>query len=417
MTIVVVHQQFLRPDEGGGSRFNEFSRLWTEAGHRVVIIAGQTSYATGGRAPEYRGHWVYREKHGGATVLRVYTPEARMTNFLSRIWNFLCFMLSATWAVLFVAPHPHMMIASSPQLIVAVPGVLGSLARRCPLVFEVRDLWPETGITMGAIRPDSLSARALYALEALAYRRAAAVNVLTPAFRDSIVSRQLAPAEKVWLVPNGADLSLLPSPGEREKIRETYGWQDRLVVLYAGAHGIANDLMQFVLAAEALREEQDIVLVTVGSGAELPDLRDAVKRRGLDNIRLLGPVPKRQMPGFLAAADVGAAILRRCQTFRTVYPNKMFDYMSAGLPVLLAIDGVARELVENAGAGVYVEPGDTDAMRRAILWLRGHPAKAAEMGRRGETYVREHFDRAVLAERYLAHMEQLRAARRRPVKP
>lgn len=413
MTIIVVHQQFLRPDEGGGSRFNDFSRLWTEAGHNVVVIAGQSSYATGVRAAEYLGHWVYRERWGKVTVLRVYTPEARMTSFLSRIWNFLCFAVSATWAVMVLVPRPDVIIATSPQLIVAVPGVLGAAARHCPLVFEVRDLWPETGIAMGAIRPSSPFAKGLYAVEAWAYRRAAAITVLTPAFRENIVGRGLAPADKIWFIPNGANFSMRPSPGARERTRERYGWRDQFVMLYAGAHGIANDLMQLVLAAEVLKDEHDILLVTVGSGAELPIMREEVKRRGLENIQLLGPVPKREMAGLLAAADVGAAILRKCEIFRTVYPNKVFDYMSAGLPVLLAIDGVARRLVEEAQAGVYVEPGDTEAMRTAILWLRDNRRQAAEMGARGESHVRKHFDRVALARRYLTSIEGLLATRQR----
>jgi len=407
MNILVIHQQFLRPDEGGGSRFNEFSRLWSEAGHRVTVVAGQTSYTTGKRSLEYRRHWVHREHVGDVTVLRAYTPEAEMTSFVSRLWNFFCFMFSALWAVFLLAPKPDVIIATSPQLIVAVPGVLGAAFRRCPLVFEVRDLWPETGVTMGAIRRGSLFERGLSCLEAWTYRRAAAVNVLTPAFKDSIVSRGLAAPEKIWFIPNGADAWRRPSDAVRDEIRQRYGWQGKFVALYAGAHGIANDLTQLVRAGDALREDSRIHLVTVGAGAELAGLREEVRRRGLDNVTFLGPVPKTEMPGILAAADVGLAVLKKCDTFKTVYPNKVFDYMSMRLPVIIAIDGVARKLVADAEAGIFVEPDDAEALAGAVVWLRDNKEAAAEMGRKGERYVREHFDRAALAREYIQAMSSL----------
>jgi len=407
MNILVIHQQFLRPNEGGGSRFNEFSRLWSEAGHSVTVVAGQTSYATGKRSPEYRRHWVHREHVGDVTILRAYTPEAEMTSFVSRLWNFFCFMFSALWAVFLLAPKPDVIIATSPQLIVAVPGVLGAALRRCPLVFEVRDLWPETGITMGAIRKGSLFERALSWLEAWAYRKAAAINVLTPAFKDSIVLRGLAAPEKIWFIPNGADAWQRPDDAVMAEVRERSGWQAQFVALYAGAHGTANDLIQLVRAAEQLRMVPDVHLATVGSGAQLAQLRAEVIRRGLTNISFLGSVPKAEMPGILAAADVGVAVLKKCDTFKTVYPNKVFDYMSMRLPVLIAIDGIARELVEHAGAGIFVEPDDAKALARGVVWLRNNTEAAAEMGCKGERHVREHFDRAALAREYIQAMSSL----------
>jgi glycosyltransferase involved in cell wall biosynthesis len=412
MTIVVIHQQFLQPGEGGGSRFNEFTRLWAEAGHRVTVIAGQTGYASGRRLARYRGHWAYRELQGGVTVLRVYTPPAEMRSVFSRLWNYLCFMLSSTWAALFLAPRPDVIIATSPHLIVAIPGIVGARLRRCPLVFEVRDLWPETGISTGAIRPGSLFARALFSLEARAYRSAAAITVLTPAFGDNILGRGMASPERIWVIPNGVDFSLFRPVESRVELRHRHGWQDAFVALYAGAHGFANDLLLLVEAAELLRGEPEVRLISVGAGAELAMLREEVRRRALPNLRLLGEVPKAEMPGYLAAADVGLAVLRKCETFKTVYPNKVFDYMALRLPVVLAIDGVARQLVEEAGAGLYVEPGDAPALARAILWLRDHRQEAAKMGERGERCVRKDFDRVDLGSRYLRHLGELVARER-----
>jgi len=412
MNILVIHQQFLRPGEGGGSRFNEFTRMWTEAGHAVTVIAGQTSYSTGTCPPGYQRRWVNRECQDGVTVLRTYTADAEMVSTRSRIWSFLSFMLSSTWAALALVRCPDVIIATSPQLVVAVPGILASVRHRRPLVFEVRDLWPESGIALGGLREGSLTARLLYALEAWAYRRAAAINVLTPAFRDNIVRRGLAPEEKIWLIPNGADFAIFSRPSMREEVRAQHGWQGKFVLLYAGAHGPANDLMQLVRAADVLRGESEVVFVTAGAGAETPMLTEEIRRRGLTNMHLLGNIPKAEMPRLLAAADVGLAVLKKCDTFKTVYPNKVFDYMSLRLPVLTTIDGIARQLVEDAGAGIYADAEDTDAICHAARWLRDHPHESAEMGERGYAYVKATFDRAMLAERYLDSIETLLAGGR-----
>ena len=409
MKIVVVHQHFLMPGQPGGSRFNEFARHWSEAGHEVTVIAGNLNYSTGETPPRYRRHWTTREQQGRVTIWRCHVPSSYSRSYAGRIRAFVGFTLSALTAA-FRVGDADIVIATSPPLIAAIPGWFVARLRRRPIpwIFEIRDLWPESAITTGVLREGSLFARMLYRLEALACRRADRIVVLTPAFRDDLVRRGLARSEKIDYVPNGADPDVF-KPGPRDnEVRREYGWGDRTVVMYAGAHGKANAVGQLLDAAERLRDRPDILIACVGDGPERSSLETETGRRGLPNVIFCGPQPKERMPDFVNACDVGVAVLQNNPTFRTVYPNKVFDYMACERPTLLAIDGVARRLVcEEARAGVFAEPENPEALAAAIRELANDPRQRADMGRRGREWMLEHANREALARRYLDLMKEV----------
>jgi glycosyltransferase involved in cell wall biosynthesis len=409
LRILVIHQYYLMPGQPGGSRFNEFARLWAEAGHVVSVIAGALNYATNDVPKAYRGHWVVREQDGPVEVFRCHVPQTYGKSFNGRMWAFFGFTLSASTVAL-KAGRPDVVIATSPPLVVLMPGWLAAHAhlRGVPWIFEVRDLWPESAVTTGVLRKGAPLTKLLYGLERWACWSADRINVLTPAFRMDIIERRLADDSKIVFVPNGADVSMF-KPGPRDNtVRRELGWGDRFVVMYAGAHGRANALGQLIGAAERLRDRQDILIACVGDGPERAGLMAEVARRRLENIRFHGPVPKNKMPDVVNACDVGAAVLQRNPTFRTVYPNKVFDYMACERPILLVVDGVARELVcDQARAGVFAEPEDQEAIAAAILRLADNPTGRAEMGRRGREWVLANATREVLARRYLDVMIEL----------
>lgn len=407
MRILVVHQFYLQPGEPGGSRFNELARLWAAAGHQVTVVAGTVNYATGNVPSQYRGRWNTREQDGGVTVWRCHVPRSYAKSYLGRMWAFFAFTLSAATAVL-RCEKPDVVIATSPPLVAAIPGWLAARWHRARLVFEIRDLWPESAVTTGVLREGSLLTRILYRLERWACRSADRINVLTPAFRDDLVRRGLATPEKIVFVPNGADLELFrPGPAE-PGLRETLGWGDRFVVMYAGAHGRANAIGQLVETAALLRDRPDILIASVGDGPERGKHEASARERGLTNILFAGPQPKERMPALVNACDAGAAVLQDNPTFRTVYPNKVFDYMACEKPTLLAIDGVARQLVcDEARAGVFAQPENAPALAEAIKRLADDPAGRAVMGKQGRAWVEENAGREALAERYLGVMQEL----------
>ena len=407
MKILVIHQYYLMPGQPGGSRFNELSRLWADAGHEVTVIAGTVDYSSGEEPSKYKGRWLTLEQDGNVKVWRCHVPTTYSRGYLGRAWAFFGFTASASLAAL-RERGADAVIATSPPLITPIPGWIAARLRWTPakLIFEIRDLWPESAVTTGVLKPGAALTRLLYGLERWACSTADIINVLTPAFREDLVKRGLALRAKVSFVPNGADVDTF-QPGPREnEVRRGLGWGDRFVVMYAGAHGRANALGQLLEAAERLRKRDDILIALVGDGPERAPLEAEAKRRGLVNIAFYGSQPKERMPLFVQACDAGAAVLQSNPTFRTVYPNKVFDYMACAKPTLIAIDGVARELVcGTADAGVFAEPEDADDIARAIERLADDEALRVRLGKNGLAWVHEYATRRALAKQYLCVMQ------------
>lgn len=405
MHICILYQHYLRAGDAGHSRFNEYARIWSELGHKVSVITGQASYMTGLKDPgSYYRVRVY-ERDVDVDVYRMYVPDRANASFARRSLSYLAFGLSSAWGYARLE-RPSVLICSSPPLFVGLGMVLIKQFSAVPTIFEVRDLWPESAVATGVVTNRSMI-DVMYRLERRCYAMATKVNVLTDAFRENLISRGVASAEKICFVPNGVDTRQQRPELRDERLRRELGWSGRYVVLYSGAHGVANRVGQLLDAAELLRDHPEILIATVGSGMELEPLREQVRQRGLTNIVLHGPRPRDQMPMITASADTCTAVLQRNDTFRTVYPNKVFDYMACGLPIVLGIDGAARELVERSGAGLFAEPEDPKALAAAILQLYLDRAAGAVMGRKGRDYVVEHFDRNRLAIRYLEELEAI----------
>jgi len=406
--ILLIHQYFLGKDDPGGSRWNQFARYWAANGHRVTVLAGTVHYAVGTKPQRYKGHVIVREREGpGVTVYRCHVSEAYNRSFLGRLWAYLAFTFSSALAGLFCAPRPDVIVATSPPLTVAVTMWLLAAWHGVPAIFEVRDLWPESAIDTGVLTSRSMI-RAGYRLEQLAYRRAAGIVALTPAFRDVLVKRKGVRPGRVRVIPNGADDDLM-GPGPRDNfVRRRFGLGDKFVVSYFGAHGRANRVGQLLDVAERLKDAHpDVRIVLVGDGMEKPMLVEDARRRGLENVVFLDAVPKRDVVHYINASDVCAAVLMRNETFKTVYPNKVFDYMACARPIVIAIDGAARRLVEEAGAGLFAEPENPEAFVEALLALKRDPERSLRMGESGRRFAVRHYSRRALAERYEGVLKQV----------
>ena len=409
MRIAIVYPYYLSPGDAGWSRFNEMAHMWAAAGNEVTVIAGSINHHTGETPERYRGRLLTRERDGAVDVWRCYVPSVYRRSYFGRRFGYIVFTLTASLAAI-RSPRADVVIASSPPLVVVVPGWLKAKLSgwRTPWIFEVRDLWPESAIATGVVRGGSLQARLFYALEKWACRSASIVNVLTPSFRDDLLARHLVTPSRLTFVPNGADLAMF-HPGPRENaVRREHGWGGRIVALYAGAHSRANALGQLLDAAETLRSRPDILLVAIGDGPERALLEAEALHRGLDNVRFLGAKPKEAVPDYINASDIGLAVLQRNATFRTVYPSKIFDYMACARPVVVGIDGAARTLVcDEAQAGLFAEPESGPAIARAILELADDREKRSIMGRRGREWVEANASREALAACYLDIMLKL----------
>lgn len=398
--ILLIHQVFVRPDDPGGTRHYEFAHHLVQRGHKVTVLAGTRSYLTGEplRTPR-------REQlEPGLQLVRCWVAGGRRRSAVWRTVGFLSFMLSAFWRGLRLR-GVDVVWGTSPPLFQGCSAWALARLKRAPWLFEIRDLWPEFAIEIGALRSRTLIGLSRW-LERFLYRRASRLVVNSPAFAP-FLEQAGAAAEKVVTVPNGVDTERFHAEAPAAGLRQAHGLEGKFLALYAGAHGVANDLWQVLQAADALKQDPGIVFVLLGDGAEKSQLMAHAQAHGLRNVLFLPPISKHGIPGVLVEADCGIATLKPLKMFTTTYPNKVFDYMAAAKPVVLAIDGAIRELVEVAQAGLYVPPGDGQALAQAVLRLRAEPALAERLGRNGRQYVAAHYDRRQLAERMQHELESL----------
>jgi glycosyltransferase involved in cell wall biosynthesis len=209
----------------------------------------------------------------------------------------------------------------------------------------------------------------------------------------------------VELIPNGADPEMFAPTDMGVSFKREHHLEESFVVLYAGAHGLSNDLGVLLAAAEILRAKPEVKFIFLGDGKEKTSLVKQAELMGLSNVVFLPPVPKSDMPETLAGADACIAILKPLDAYKTTYPNKVFDYMAAARPVVLAIDGVIREVVESASCGIFVPPGDSSKLAEAIGSLADDRAHSLEMGLAGRRYLEQNFSRTAIAGKLLVLME------------
>jgi glycosyltransferase involved in cell wall biosynthesis len=404
MHILLVHQAFASLDEAGGTRHHELARYLVSRGHRVTIISSPVSYLTG--KARGRPAWVERQEDlPGITILRTYTYAALHRSFVHRVFSFLSFMVSSFFNGLGVK-NVDLVWGTSPPIFQGVTAWMLARLKRVPFLFEVRDLWPAFAIAVGVLK-NPLLIRATLWLEQFLYHRADRVMVNSPGFIRHVTARG---ARWVELVPNGADPAMFDPQGSGENFRRENHLEGRFIVLYAGAHGLSNDLDLLLEAAGCLRANPLIHFVLVGDGKEKARLQARAQEMGLDNLCFLPPVAKTGMREVMAAADACVAILKPLELYKTTYPNKVFDYMAAGRPVVLAIGGVIREVVETAQAGVPVTPGSSAELAEAVARLAADPAAARRMGQCGRAYVERHYNREELAEKLAFLIEEMRGS-------
>lgn len=386
--ILLVHQLFVLAHEAGGTRHAELATHLAASGERVTVVAPTTSYLTGrtvGRAGE-------RTDVAPGFVLVRAASRGGGSGFLGRLASFISFTATSFIAGLRV-PAVDAVWGTSPPLFQALGAWALARARRVPFVLEIRDLWPDFAVELGVLRNPAaiLAARSC---ERFLYRVADRVVVNSRGFVEHVVARG-APRERVAVIPNGVDAGAFDPDARGEPFRREVGaLAEDVLVVYAGAHGVPNDLD----AAVRLRNAAGVRFTLVGDGRDRGRLQERARSLALPNLVLAGAVPKERMPEVLAAADVCIAVLRPLPMFTTTYPNKVFDYMASGRPVVLAIDDVIRRVVEEAGAGMFVPPGDADAMAGAVLRYARDPALRERHGRAGRPHVETHFRREAQGE-------------------
>ncbi len=411
MNILVIHQYYLEKNQAGGSRFNEMTRMWADQGHKITILAGMVHYATGLKEERYKGKIHFKDEYDtNITVHRCHVSEAYNTNFIGRLWAYFSFVFSSIYVGLFKisSKDVDVIVVTSPPLFVGITAYVLSIFKRSKFLFEIRDLWPESAIDTGVLQ-NKLIIKMAYAFEKFIYKKATLINVLTPAFRQKLIEEKNIPSEKVIYIPNAADFVLsdeLLQNFDSHSFKKNLGLENQFVVTYVGAHGVANHLIQVIETAE-LTKELPITYLLIGDGMQKPELKKIATEKKLQNIVFIDPVPKKEVFKYILASDAGMSVLKKVDTFKTVFSNKSFDYMACKKPIFMLIDGVSRELVEDAACGVYCEPENPTIFKETLVTYLKDNEKAKIQGENGYQFAKKNFDRSELALKYITELEKI----------
>jgi glycosyltransferase involved in cell wall biosynthesis len=406
MHVLLIHQAFSGLNEAGGTRHYEMAQYLVKHGHRVTIIASPVSYLTG-KSTSSRIKWVDKvEPEAGITILRTYTYSALHRSFIHRVFSFFSFMFSSFVTGLGVK-DVTVVWGTTPPIFQGFTAWLLARLKGVPLLFEVRDLWPEFAIAVGVLKNPVLIRLSLW-LEAFLYRHNELLVVNSPGFIEHVRSRG---AKLVTLIPNGVNPTMFNPASTGEGYRKLWDAEDAFIVLYAGAFGMSNDLTVVLDAAASLLNHPEIRFVFVGDGKEKQNLLAYAAKKNLANVLFAPPVAKNEMGEVLAASNACIAILKPLEMYKTTYPNKVFDYMAAGRPTLCCIDGVIREVIEKSNGGIFVPPGNANALAEAILRLAQSPAECQRMGADARIHVEKSFNRdqfSAIMEEKLSSLEDKR---------
>ena len=406
MRILYLSQYF--PPEAGATqtRAYEMAKKWAQMGHKITILTEFPNHPSGVIPPSNKGKLFERTNLEGIDVLRVWIKTSPVKNFRNRMMFYISYMLNAIIAGLFLTRGKFDLIyASSPPLFVGGAAVVLGFLKRIPLVFEVRDLWPESAIALGELK-SQIAISSATKLEEMCYRKAFQVVVVTQGIYDRLVQRGI-PINKLLFIPNGANIELFTfTPIGRERVRREMGLEEKFIAIYAGIHGLAQGLDTILETARLIQSNPDIQILLIGDGPKKAELVSLAASYNLPNLALLPEKPREQIPDYLSAADVALIPLKKADIFKGALPSKIFDAWACERPVLLSIDGEARIVVESVQGGLFISPEDANKMAEALIYLKNAPFERQQMGENGLKYTRENHSRVALAEKLILHLEQ-----------
>ncbi len=411
MRVLYFHQYFNTPRGAGGIRSYEFARRLIARGHQVTVVCvvHDTDPLD---LPGSRDQPVRRGVIDGIEVIQFNLPYSNHQSLPQRAGVF--FRYAARGIGLALKLDYDLLFATSTPLTAGIPGIFARCLRGKPFVFEVRDLWPELPKAMGVVKNPFVLA-GMSVLEWLSYRAASACIGLSPGIGEGIARRSRR-GLPIAVIPNAADLELF-TPGVRENLRLDGVKPADFVAVFTGAHGMANGLDALLDTAAELKKRgrRDIVLVFIGEGKLRPALQERARRESLDNCRFYGLMPKAQLNEIIGCADAGLMILANVPAFYYgTSPNKFFDYLAAGLPVVNNYPGWLAEMIQSHRCGLAVPPDNPVALADALAQLADNPGLRHEFSRNARRLAETKFDRAKMADRFVDWLEAVYQHRAAP---
>lgn len=404
MRILFLSHYFPPEVNAPASRTFEHCKQWVKDGHEVYVVTCAPNHPRGKVYEGYHNKLFQREEVEGIKLIRIWTYVTANEGFIKRTLNYLSYMLAVIFFIPFL-PKADVVISTSPQFFNGLAGYFVSCLKGVPWILEIRDLWPESILVVGAIK-NKIIIRFLEFLESFAYRKATHIVPVTDSFKRYMVDKGISP-EKITVIKNGVDLQFYQALPEVGTTLDKLELDGKFVVSYFGTHGMAHHLETILEAAQILRQSGDIIFLLVGDGADkarIEAMREAMK---LGNVILLSQQAKSRMPQLWASADVSLVLLKKTNLFKSVIPSKIFESMAMQKPIILGVEGESREIIEAADSGRCIEPENSTQLAQTILELRDNPSLRAQLGENGRKYVTEHFDRVLLARRYEAVMHSL----------
>ncbi|MDD2272295.1 MAG: glycosyltransferase family 4 protein [Desulfuromonadaceae bacterium] len=403
MHVLYFHQHFSTPAGSTGTRSYEMAQRLIARGHKVTMVCGSGQMASSGLQEE-PVNGMRKGTVDNIDVVEFCLPYSNYDSFLKRSWIFVLFAWRSVKLALQL--RYDLLFATSTPLTAGIPGIVASVLRRKRFVFEVRDLWPELPREMGVITNPMILA-AMSALEWLSYHTAHACIGLSPGIVQGIVRLGIH-SEKVGMIPNGCDLDLF-NPDNGEFLRPVGVDKDDFVAIFSGAHGIANGLDAVLDAAAELKRKgrNDIKLVFIGDGRLKPALVKRATDEALDNCLFLNPVPKMKLTAYLRGADAGLMILDNIPAFYYgTSPNKFFDYIAIGLPVINNYPGWLAGIITENSCGCAVEPENPKSFAESLEKLADNPELAKQMGINARALAVREFNRKDLGDMFVDFLEK-----------
>ena len=386
-------------------RVSEMSDYWAGQGADVTVLTCFPNHPSGVIPDKYKGLWCCRENRGKIKVIRTFVYAAPNRGFLKRILNYLSFMASSIIIGMPMIGKADIVIATSPQFFVGIAGYIISRIKHSKFIFEVRDLWPEEIVAVGALK-SKLAIRFLESIEMFLYRKADLVVTVAKGAMETLKDRGV-PESKLALVPNGVDIDFMHNNADGLKIRQQLNLQDKFVLGYIGTHGMAHKLDTVLEAASILQNHDNFRFLLVGDGAEKRKLVDLAARMNLKNVIFHDQVGRDRIPNFYGACDICLVPLRKAGIFTRNIPSKIYEIMAAGRPIIISADGESRKMLANADAGLGAIPEDAKDLAEKIRYLFNDREARLKMGHNGYAFVLANSSRRRLAEYYFAIIESL----------
>jgi hypothetical protein len=403
MHILFLTDNFPPEVNAPASRTFEHCREWVKEGHQVTVITGVPNFPKGEIYNGYQNKLWQSEDMAGIRVIRVWSYITANAGFGKRILDYQSYMVTATLASLFVR-KVDVVVGTSPQLFTVCAAYVVGLLKHVPFVFELRDLWPESIVAVGAMR-GGFGIRALEKLAAMLYRKATLIVSVTHAFRAKLIASGINP-DKITVVTNGVDGSRFSPQAKDAALAQSLGLEGKFVAGYIGTHGMAHGLETILQAAALLRNDDAVRFLLLGDGARKAEIQAMAADMALDNVIFLDSVPKEDVVRYWSLLDAAIIHLKKSEVFTTVIPSKLFEAMGMGIPVLHGVSGESAGIVEREQVGLLFESENAAQLAAQLRRLQDEPALYQQLRANGLAAAGR-YDRANLARQMLNAIEKI----------